>query len=51
MNALAPAADDVASPSLVDALDFGRFDAIAELAECAASIGTRSPWRPIAASA
>ena len=46
MNALAPAADDVASPSLVDALDFGRFDAIAELAECAASY-----WHSVALAA
>ena len=46
MNALAPAADDAASPSLVNALDFDRFDAIAEMADLAASY-----WRSIAEAA
>lgn len=46
MNALAPATDALASPSLVDALDFDRFDAIAEMADLAASY-----WRSIAEAA
>jgi hypothetical protein len=37
MNSLAPATYAVASPSLVDALDYARFDAIAEMADLAAS--------------